>query len=879
MRVEVATSDDVSAVRQLTRDVARAAGLGPLEQTKLATAASELARRALLVAGGGDVSFGLDQLDPGAPRLAVVVTDAGPEITAASPESTSRRVPGLDMRSIRGLVETFDTGRDHGGGLRVAAAIGLAKGVGWDVEEVAGRVARVQLPVSSEALERRNVELADALTLLTAQSRELELANAELERVNDAREAVNRELALTNRGVLDLNAELERRADALATANESLAASAARHERMANQQAALAELGHLAVASRDVDELAREVVRILHRALDVSSCGVLRFTEDASHLLMVAADGCNADGIVEPLALRRAQQRLLRRGGALVMGLGAGPSDFPLPTPPDARSGAVVTVRTSRGPWGIVAACDPRPDFFASTATAFMEAAASLLAVSIARTRTEDAAVYASMHDPLTGLPNRAMLLEDLSAVLGGSSRSSSRRSTGSTAALVFIDLDGFKEVNDTLGHRAGDLVLVQSAARLRSRTRPDDTLARLGGDEFVVMCRVNDEAAAAAVAKRLIDAFEEPFLVDGIEIGLGASAGYALSVPGASASRLLADADIAMYRAKKTPGSAAVGFRPEMRGLAESEGRLHNELRRAVERGEIRAVYQPIVDLRDGTVAGVEALLRWRHPDLGDVPPLVAVAAAERIGLAWELTREVVGQSTAVISAWNAGHPEHQPLRLALNMIPALIDCEDRVAELLHLIEQAALPVDLVDLEFTETAAVDPTPELLRGVAELQGRGMRLAMDDFGTGYSSFLALSSLPFDQLKIDRSFVTPLDEPGNGLLVSAMTWISRGRGMQTVGEGIETRAQLAALLEAGCDFGQGYLFARPLERRQLMSLPEMERRFVQSIRAARGGTAGRHEPRPPSLVPVLAPPRAAADDRQRPQRSHLASAGGS
>jgi diguanylate cyclase (GGDEF)-like protein len=477
-----------------------------------------------------------------------------------------------------------------------------------------------------------------------------------------------------------------------------------------------------------------------------------------------------------------------------------------------------------------------------------MEAAASLLASSIARTLTEDAATFAALHDALTGLPNRAQLLDDLGRALEGPRpRPGCRPRAGvrpakCRVAVIFVDLDGFKEVNDTLGHAAGDRVLVETAARLSGRTRPDDTLARLGGDEFVVLCDVDSEKAATAIAGRLLGAFDDPFLVDGREIFLSGSAGLALAAPGVAASQILADADIAMYRAKQTSGCTTVAFRPEMRGRAESESRLHNELRRARERGELRAVYQPVVDLGDGSVRAVEALLRWRHPELGDVPADRTVAAAERIGLAWDLTRWIAAEAAATIGAWNAANADHPPLRLAVNFTPLLLDDPGRIGEFEALVTGAGLPFDLLDVELTETAFADPTPHTLASIAELRRRGARLSMDDFGTGYSSLIALANLPFDVLKIDPSFVTPLDGGGDPLLVSAMTWIARGRGLETVGEGIETEGQLAALVAVRCDLGQGYLFAGPLERADLASLARLEAGFAEIVRRVRSATGG-------------------------------------
>ena len=370
---------------------------------------------------------------------------------------------------------------------------------------------------------------------------------------------------------------------------------------------------------------------------------------------------------------------------------------------------------------------------------------------------------------------------------------------------------------------------------------RPTDVLARLGGDEFVAFCEGGFEAAEA-ISRRLLNAFDEPFVIEGREVFLSASAGLALVGAGVTADQVLADADIAMYQAKLIPGSATAVFNPQMRSIADSESHLYSELRRALGRGQLRAVYQPVVDLSTGSVRAVETLLRWRHPDLGDVPAQQTVAAAERIGLAWELTCWIAAEAARTIGAWNTANPTHPPLRLAVNFTPLLLDDPGRVGELETVVTTAGLPFSLLDVELTETAFVDPTPSALALLADLRHRGARLSMDDFGTGYSSLMTVATLPLDVLKIDRSFVSPLQNGGDTLLVAAMTGIARGRGLETIGEGIETNTQLAALIAVECDLGQGYLFAKPLEKGELESLSTLESGFADTIRAARSSPFG-------------------------------------
>jgi len=835
-RIGLGSAADVDAVGQLARDLAREAGAATLEQTKLATVVSGLARRCLASAREGEVIFSVEG-DEGGRRLVVTVADPGPHLERAAvlgadeadspPASADRAALGLEMHSLRRLVDYFEQAAGHDGSTRVSAAVQLSAEVGNDPDLVP-RLAALKPSSPPATPAPADLQNGDVAGMLEAQAKVLELTISELGRSNTERIAVIAELALTNRGVLDLVAELS-------TANDSLTASGTEYRRLADQQSALADLGHRAVASRDIRLLTLGLVGILRKVLDVQVVGVLRFAVDSSTLEVVATDGCGPELPVK-IKMGRRRARTLQKKGTVVAEVTDAKHDFPLPLPSDSRSFAVVAIHTPAGPWGVLVACDTAPDRFTSTTTSFLEAAASLLAFSIARMASEGAAQHASLHDELTGLPNRAQLLQHMDRSVDRGRHPVGSGLVEPQKAVIFIDIDGFKQVNDTAGHAAGDQVLIEAGARLRGVMRPTDILARLGGDEFVAVCE-DAAGVAGVVAKRLLSAFDNPFIVEGREVFLSASAGVALVEAGVTADQVLADADIAMYKAKLTAGSATVIFLPEMRAMADSESHLHNQLRRALERGELRAVYQPVVDLDTGTVRSVETLLRWRHPELGDVSAQRTIAAAERIGLAWELTCWIAGEAAQTISAWNAANPEHAPLRVAVNFTPLLLGDPVRIGEFEGVVSAAGLPFALLDVELTETAFADPTPSTLASMAELRHRGARLSMDDFGTGYSSLKAVATLPLDVLKIDQSFVAPLENGDDSLLVSAMTGIARGRGLETVGEGVETHKQLAALIAAECDLGQGYLFARPLERDQLQTLAGLESGFTDIIRQAR------------------------------------------
>ena len=832
LRLALEEEGDVAVAHQLTRDVAREAGVARLEQTRLAAAVSGLARRCLALAGGGEVVFSVDA-GRGGTRLVVAVSDSDTGAGAPGGDdratSVARVALGLDLHSLRRLVDDFEQATREDGSTWVTAAVRLSPEAAGDTGLVR-RLSALQPSANPATMAPTRAASLDAAGMLEAQAKVLELTLAQLDRVTGEKAAVNAELALTNRGVLDLVAELS-------AANESLTASGAEYRQLADQQSALADLGHRAVVSRDIGMLANGLVGILRSVLGVQVVGVLRFAAAESTLEVVATDGGDP-GQPQTITIGGLQARNLQREGTWVADPTDSTAGFPLPVPPDSRSCAVVAVHTSAGPWGVLVTCDANPGRFTATTTAFLEASASLLAFSIARMASECATQHAALHDDLTGLPNRAHLLEHMGRAVNLDDRRDPSRPDVSDLpkALVFLDIDGFKQVNDTCGHAAGDQVLKEAAFRLRGVMRPTDVLARLGGDEFVVLCEGGVEAAER-ITGRLLKRFDDPFVIEGREVFLSASAGLALVDAGVTADQVLAEADIAMYQAKQTPGSATVVFHPEMRALADSESHLLNQLCRAMDRGQLRAVYQPIVDLDNGTVRAVETLLRWRHPDLGDVPAQRTVAAAERIGLAWEFTCWIVGEAAGTVSAWNAASPGHPPLRLAVNFTPLLLGDPDRVDELEALVTGAGLSFTLIDVELTETAFADPTPNALAALGELRRRGARLSMDDFGTGYSSLIAVATLPLDVLKIDRGFVAPLELGGDTLLVSAMTGIARGSGLETIGEGIETHQQLAALIAAECDLGQGYLFARPLERDQMPGLAALEAGYAQTIRQAR------------------------------------------
>ncbi|MCA3748003.1 MAG: EAL domain-containing protein, partial [Rubrobacter sp.] len=416
--------------------------------------------------------------------------------------------------------------------------------------------------------------------------------------------------------------------------------------------------------------------------------------------------------------------------------------------------------------------------------------------------------VHLAFHDPLTGLPNRALFMDRLEHALARAGRS------GDVLAVLFIDLDNFKFVNDSLGHEAGDRLLVAVARRLSGATRPGDTVARLGGDEFTVLLEdIPDRDEASRVAERVAEVLREPFRVVGRELFVSASVGISVSAAGSgSVEELMRGADLAMYEAKREGKDRYRVFDFGMSRTAHDRLRLENDLRRALERDELRLYYQPVVRLGDGRVVGFEALLRWEHPDRGVILPDRFIPVAEETGMIVGIGRLVLEVACSQAAAWRRHDPS---LVVSVNISARQLRSPAFVGEVERILREAGLDPGGLVLEVTESAAMDEPGEAAEALRRLRERGVRLALDDFGTGYSSLSYLRRLPVSFLKIDRSFVEGLGgEADSGVLVGGVIALSRELGFEPVAEGVETPGQLERLLELGCELGQGYYFASPM-----------------------------------------------------------------
>jgi diguanylate cyclase (GGDEF)-like protein len=427
-------------------------------------------------------------------------------------------------------------------------------------------------------------------------------------------------------------------------------------------------------------------------------------------------------------------------------------------------------------------------------------------------------AMREAYRDPLTGLPNRALFLERLERVL------SDRH--GGQVVVLFIDLDRFKAVNDSLGHRAGDELLTEVATRMRETLRSSDFAARLGGDEFAVLLEGESADDACRVAERIAARVAEPFEIANRTVYIGASVGVALcDASGADAAELLSNADVAMYRAKKTNQGSVVVFEPTMHAEVVTQLDLEVDLKNALTADQFRINYQPITDLATGTLHSAEALLRWHHPVRGQVPPDAFIPIAEKVGLITEIGWWVLHDAVAELATLRRTLPD---LGVSVNFSPRAITDRAFVGQVTDALAAARLPGSALTVELTETALMSDPGLVLRHLRAVKDHGVRIALDDFGTGYSSLAHLRQFPVDQLKIDRTFVARVCSSGEDrAVIKAIIDLARALRLEVVAEGVEHAGQQYELMSMGCQLGQGYHLFRPMPAADLRHLVGLQR----------------------------------------------------
>ena len=434
-------------------------------------------------------------------------------------------------------------------------------------------------------------------------------------------------------------------------------------------------------------------------------------------------------------------------------------------------------------------------------------------------------------HDSLTSLPNRALFTSSVAAAV-------EERSNGLRPAVLFLDLDDFKTINDSLGHHAGDELLVAVSGRVRGVVRTGDLPARLGGDEFAVLARDSSDEAAERLAERLVEVLEAPFIIAGREMRVHASIGIAYGGAGvSSADELLRNADVAMYNAKKGGKGRSCTYRPEMHARVMHRQETVSALTLAVERDEINVHYQPIVDLETGKTIALEALARWDRPRYGLIGPDHFISLAEETGLMIGIGRRVLGEACAQAQSWRNSFEGMDEVRVTVNLAPSELMADDLVEDVAAILERSGLPADRLVLEITENGVMENPDEALARMHEIRSLGISLALDDFGTGHSSLAHLRGFPIDTLKIARDFVVGLPEsPVDRAFFGTIVNLGRSLGLEVIAEGIESAAQAVAISELGCSLAQGFHFGQPMAPMGLTSALSSVRSLEQMLRVA-------------------------------------------
>jgi diguanylate cyclase (GGDEF)-like protein/PAS domain S-box-containing protein len=586
-------------------------------------------------------------------------------------------------------------------------------------------------------------------------------------------------------------------------------------EQRAAQQSVVARFGLAALEGANPSGLMQEVVATAAETLGVEFCELLELDSNRETLLL--RDGVGwGDGLVRhervPFGSRFHAGFTFGSLGQIVIEDFAEERRFE-PTPLLRRhgvtSGACVIVGTRQRPFGVLGAYTAARRSFSADEVDFLQALANVLADSVDRHEAEEQIRHQAMHDALTGLPNRSLLMERLNHWFGRTSRKAS------TAAVLFLDVDNFKLINDTLGHEAGDRLLVALAERLQTRLRPSDTVARVGGDEFVILCEdLAQEQGALEVVERFARALSEPFSLAGRMRQVNASIGITVTDESSDPDALIRSADAAMYRAKERGGARYEIFDDGMRERSLRWLETERDLRCAIENRELFNLYQPIVAAAGGEVVGLEALVRWRHPTRGVVAPAQFIPVAEQTGLILPIGRAVMEQACEHAARWQPG-PEGDGLQVAVNLSARQIADPQLLADVEQSLDRSGLEPELLSLEITESVLIDDPDLAQQTLLALKQLGVRLVLDDFGIGYSSLAHIKRYPIDVLKIDRSFVAGLGrDHEDAAIVAAVISMGRALGVGVVAEGVETIEQAEQLRALGCPLVQGYLFARPL-----------------------------------------------------------------
>jgi diguanylate cyclase (GGDEF)-like protein len=617
-----------------------------------------------------------------------------------------------------------------------------------------------------------------------------------------------------------------RQRDSLAESAAALLRSEESSRLQGLQQMQVARFGQLAIEGSEIDELCREACRIVAAVLEIEYGVIFKPVANGEELLLVAAAGIEEDliGAGTVPAGRRSQS-----GYALVTGETTVVHDLDnehrfqqsdLQRQMGVKSAAVILIKGKGEPYGVIGAASRQVHRFSREDVDFMQAIANVLANAIERRRTEEHTQHEALHDPLTGLPNRNLFLDRLEHAL------SVARRRETSVAVLFLDLDQFKVVNDSLGHAAGDELLASVAPRIEQALRPGDTVARFGGDEFAVLAEdVGNERGATRIAERIAEALARPFILREREHFVSASAGIAIGEGREAPEALIRDADSALYRAKERGRGGYEIFDEVMRSRVIEHMQIENDLRRALQREEFELHYQPVIKMRDGSIVAMEALLRWNHPDRGLVAPLAFIPVAEESRLILPIGRWVIEQACRQAAAWQELNPDSAPVSVAVNLSARQIADPDLLSHIEGSIRANRIDPSTLWLELTETTLLDETSLVERTLESLKGLGVHLVLDDFGVGFSSLGYLKRLPLSMIKLDRTFVENLVEGSHdAAIVRAVNQMADTIGIGVVAEGVETEDQVRMASTLGCGFAQGFHFSEPVPVAQIESLLE-------------------------------------------------------
>lgn len=596
-------------------------------------------------------------------------------------------------------------------------------------------------------------------------------------------------------------------------------------ERRRAAQARVARLGEHALAGTPIPDLLDEACRAAAEALGIEAAAVFQTGEDRNSLELRAEYGWHTEERLrhqDGLDPRSPTGHTLLTGKPLLVQNWDEETRFTHPEPPDAqdvKSSIGVRIEGPVHPWGVFGAFSSRPHAFSEHDVDFVVSLANILADAIERRNAEDAMQHRALHEPLTGLPNRVLFTDRLEQAL-----ERVRRHAGSLAAILFIDVDHFKQVNDTLGHQAGDDLLVGVATRLREAVRPTDTVARFGGDEFgLLLEEIASERVAIATAERVAAGFARPFVLDAGSQFVTVSIGIAIADGHQDAQAMLQDADAAMYRAKQRGRARYDLFDEDLRVRALARGRMENELRRAIDLHELRLVYQPVVRLKDETLSGLEALLRWEHPQRGLVLPGEFIPVAEESGLIDRIGLWVIEQALRDAVRWKDARPDRPPLGLGINVSMHQLHNRRFAEQLADAIDGGEIDPENIHLELDERVLREDAERIHRNLLALKRTGVRLVIHDFGTGDSSLTRLAELPIDAIKVDRRFVAALGRDADaGRIAQAVAATGHALGVSVVGLGAETVAQVDELRRLGCTHAQGLVYSAPVPAAEIAGI---------------------------------------------------------